>query len=109
MELMFSLICALVVLTQMSLELWRSKPKCWNPPSVMRLSVRLLLACGALGVLMDPLYGREPVEFNQIVINFAVAMVCVGRFIRMSHLMAGYCPPDWVPGGLSCNEEDAIK
>ncbi|HSD16796.1 MAG TPA: hypothetical protein VLC71_05970 [Thermomonas sp.] len=109
MDLIVNLLCALIILTQMSLELWRSRPRGWSPPAVMRLSVRLLLAGGALGVLIDPLYGRTQTEFAEVVINLGVAIVCIARFIRLSHLLAGLCPADWLPGGLSCNEQDTPR
>ena len=109
MDLIVNVLCALVILTQMSLELWRSRPKSWNPPAVLRLSVRLLLAGGAIGVVFDLFYVYSRPAFAEVVINMAIAMVCVARFIRMSHLLAGMCPADWMHGGLSCNDEEAPR
>jgi len=106
--LILSMLCAVVVLTQMSLEIWQSRPKGWQVQALARLTIRLLLAGGALGVLAGPFYGRVPADTAELAFHLASAIVCIGRFIRMSHLLAGYCPADWMLGGLSCTDEDRL-
>lgn len=104
MELTINVGCALVILTQMALELGFSRPRRWDLPAVARLAIRLTLAAGALGVIANLLYGTGGAALEEVLINAAVALVCVARFVRMSHLFAASCPHDWLPGGLSCGD-----
>lgn len=106
MVLIVSMLCAVVIITQMSLEIWQSRPRGWQVQALVRLTIRLLLAGGALGVLAGPFYGRDLPDVPEMVILLAASIVAVGRFIRMSHLLAGYCPPDWMPVGLSCHDDE---